>query len=68
MKSKLQLFVVFVPALSLAPRLMRGQETSRVIPFNNVATTIAPSSAGQCMHRRTTWPLKPSIPLSMAPF
>src|SRR5574337_992848 len=48
MKPKLQLLVLLVLALSLAPLLSRAQETSRVIPFNNVATTLAPCAAPPC--------------------
>ncbi len=46
MKSKMQLVLVFAVCLIL-PQLLHAQATSRVIPFNNVATTIAPSTPGQ---------------------
>ena len=49
MKSKLQLLVLAVLALLLVPRLTHAQQTSRVIPFNNVPTTIAPGSIGQIL-------------------
>ncbi len=46
MKSKMQLLIVLTLAL-VVPQLLRAQATSRVIPFNNVATTIAPSTPAQ---------------------
>jgi hypothetical protein len=46
MKSRIALAFVFLVAL-LAPQLVQAQATSRVIPFNNVPTTIAPSTPGQ---------------------
>ncbi len=48
MKSKMQLLFVLTVAL-VVPQVLRAQETSRVIPFNNVATTIAPGSTGQAL-------------------
>jgi hypothetical protein len=44
MKPKLQQLVLLVLALSLAPLLSRAQETSRVIPFSNVGTTLPPGT------------------------
>ncbi len=46
MKSKMQLLFVFAVVL-VVPQLLRAQATSRTIPFNNVATTIAPSTPAQ---------------------
>ncbi len=48
MKSKMQLLIVLTVVL-LVPQVMHAQATSRVIPFNNVATTIAPGSPGQAL-------------------
>ena len=48
MKSKMQLLIVLTVAL-VVPQLAQAQATSRVIPFNGVATTIAPSSTGQAL-------------------
>ena len=48
MKSKRQLLIVLTVAL-VVPQLLQAQATSRVIPFNNVATTIAPGSTGQTL-------------------
>ncbi len=48
MKSKMQLLIVLTVAL-VVPQLVQAQATSRVIPFNNVATTIAPGSPGQAL-------------------
>ncbi len=48
MKSKMQLLFVFA-VVSVFPHFVQAQATSRVIPFNNVATTIAPGSTGQAL-------------------
>ncbi len=48
MKSKMQLLIVLTVVL-VVPQLLRAQATSRVIPFSNVATTIAPGSTGQAL-------------------
>ncbi len=49
MKSKLQLTVVLALVILLAPHGLRAQATSRVIPFNNVTTTITPGTLGQAL-------------------
>ncbi len=48
MKSKVQLFFV-VALVWLAPQALSAQTTSRVIPFNNVATTIPGPAPGQAL-------------------
>ncbi len=48
MKAKLQLALVFALGL-VVPQIVQAQETSRVIPFNGVATNIAPGSTGQAL-------------------
>lgn len=45
MKSKLMLFAVLL--CFAVPRYVRAQATSRVIPFSNISTTIAPSTPAQ---------------------
>ena len=44
MQPKSPQVVLFVLVLSLSPFTVPAQETSRVIPFNNVATSLPPSS------------------------
>ncbi len=48
MKSKMQLLIALTVAL-VVPQVLHAQATSRVIPFNNVATTIAPGTPGQAL-------------------
>ncbi len=48
MKPKMQLLIVLAAVFAM-PQLVHAQATSRVIPFNNVATTIAPGSTGQAL-------------------
>ncbi len=48
MKSKMQLLFVLTVVL-VVPQVLHAQATSRVIPFNGVATTIAPGSTGQAL-------------------
>ena len=45
MKSRKQFLLVLV--LLLAPLMSRAQQTSRVIPFNNLVTTFPPGTTGQ---------------------
>ena len=49
MQSKLRFASVLVLACLAVYPLMHAQQTSRVIPFNGVATTIAPGTLGQTL-------------------
>ncbi len=48
MKPKVHSIVILALVL-VVPHLLHAQATSRVIPFNGVATTIAPGSPGQAL-------------------